>query len=89
MPVGRGPGSQGGKFPEDEQRVFDLLHHGVRLGCEYVDMETCWSLQARGQLLVCLLLGHALPVRGPLTKPMVHLGFERYGPLPPAPYFPK
>eukprot|EP00667_Euglena_gracilis_P001208 EG_transcript_1208 len=42
---------QGGKFPEDEQRVFDLLHHGVRLGCEYVDMETCWSLQARGQLL--------------------------------------
>eukprot|EP00668_Euglena_longa_P033180 GGOE01042710.1.p1 GENE.GGOE01042710.1~~GGOE01042710.1.p1 ORF type:complete len:1501 (+),score=423.57 GGOE01042710.1:568-4503(+) len=42
---------QGGRFPEDEQRVFDLLRHGIRLGCEYVDMETCWSLQARGQLL--------------------------------------
>jgi pentafunctional AROM polypeptide len=42
---------QAGKFPEDEAKMFDLLHYGVRLGCEFVDMETCWSCQARDKLL--------------------------------------
>eukprot|EP00906_Rhabdomonas_costata_P026554 RCo037837 len=42
---------QGGKADEDEAKIFDLLHFGVRLGCEYVDMETCWSSAERNKLL--------------------------------------
>uniref|UniRef100_M4BYJ7 Pentafunctional AROM polypeptide n=1 Tax=Hyaloperonospora arabidopsidis (strain Emoy2) TaxID=559515 RepID=M4BYJ7_HYAAE len=45
---------QGGAFPdgeEHEQKMFELLRLGVRLGCEFVDMETCWSPKAREQLM--------------------------------------
>ncbi|KAF4139019.1 Shikimate / quinate 5-dehydrogenase [Phytophthora infestans] len=45
---------QGGAFPdgeEHEKKMFELLQLGVRLGCEFVDMETCWSRKAREQLL--------------------------------------
>ncbi|KAE9312852.1 Pentafunctional AROM polypeptide [Phytophthora fragariae] len=45
---------QGGAFPdgaEHEQKMFELLQLGVRLGCEFVDMETCWSRKAREQLV--------------------------------------
>lgn len=45
---------QGGAFPDGEnheQRMFELLQLGVRLGCEFVDMEMCWSRKAREQLL--------------------------------------
>ncbi|RLN89902.1 hypothetical protein BBJ28_00010921 [Nothophytophthora sp. Chile5] len=45
---------QGGGFPDGtdhEQNMFELLHLGVRLGCEFVDMETCWSVKAREHLL--------------------------------------
>ncbi|RLN59111.1 hypothetical protein BBJ29_003958 [Phytophthora kernoviae] len=46
--------NQGGAFPDGEaheQKMFELLQLGVRLGCEFVDMETCWSRKAREQLL--------------------------------------
>ncbi|CAH0473101.1 unnamed protein product [Peronospora belbahrii] len=45
---------QGGAFPdgeEHEQKMFELLQLGVRLGCEFVDMETCWSSKARENLM--------------------------------------
>ncbi|CAI5743214.1 unnamed protein product [Hyaloperonospora brassicae] len=45
---------QGGAFPdgeENEQKMFELLQLGVRLGCEFVDMETCWSRKAREHLM--------------------------------------
>uniref|UniRef100_A0A7S1NAR1 Pentafunctional AROM polypeptide n=1 Tax=Eutreptiella gymnastica TaxID=73025 RepID=A0A7S1NAR1_9EUGL len=42
---------QAGKFPEDEDRIFDLVNYGIRLGCEYVDMETCWSQVNRDKVL--------------------------------------
>ncbi|GAB5361551.1 hypothetical protein AAMO2058_000722500 [Amorphochlora amoebiformis] len=42
---------QCGKFPEDESELFKLYHLGVRLGCEYVDMEHHWSRAARNRLL--------------------------------------
>ncbi|CEG36095.1 3-phosphoshikimate 1-carboxyvinyltransferase [Plasmopara halstedii] len=46
---------QGGAFPdgkENEKKMFELLQLGVRLGCEFVDMETCWSHKAREQFLL-------------------------------------
>ncbi|TDH65363.1 hypothetical protein CCR75_002996 [Bremia lactucae] len=46
---------QGGAFPdgvEHESKMFELLHLGVRVGCEFVDMETCWSRKACEQLLL-------------------------------------
>lgn len=43
---------QGGAFPDDDEvGMFQLLALGVRLGCEFVDVETCWSRAARSQLL--------------------------------------
>lgn len=43
--------SQGGAFPDDEHSIFELLRLGVRYGCEYVDMESHWALQARTAFL--------------------------------------
>ncbi|DAZ95245.1 TPA: hypothetical protein N0F65_002357 [Lagenidium giganteum] len=46
--------AQGGRFPDkDEARMFALLRLGVRLGCEFVDMECgpSWSRAAREQLV--------------------------------------
>lgn len=35
---------QAGAFPDDnEEGMFDLLAWGQRWGCEYVDVEICWS----------------------------------------------
>ena len=42
---------QGGGYQGSEADLFALLNLGVRLGCEYVDMETCWADQHRSQLL--------------------------------------
>jgi pentafunctional AROM polypeptide len=43
---------QGGSFPDGaEDKMFELLQLGVRLGCEFVDVETCWSQQARKQIV--------------------------------------
>lgn len=43
---------QGGGFPDgEEEKMFQLLAFGVRLGCEFVDVETCWSRKAREHLL--------------------------------------
>lgn len=43
---------QGGSFPDGaEKQMFDLLQLGVRLGCEFVDVETCWSRQARDKIV--------------------------------------
>lgn len=40
--------NQGGSFPDGaEEQMFKLLHLAVRLGCEFVDVETCWSRKAR------------------------------------------
>ena len=49
--------------------MFDLLHYGVRLGCEFVDMETCWSCQARDKLLVWGQTCHQRPVKGKWPVP--------------------
>lgn len=36
--------SQGGMFPDDaEDAMFELLQLGIRLGCEYVDVECGWN----------------------------------------------
>ncbi|KAF1326634.1 3-phosphoshikimate 1-carboxyvinyltransferase, partial [Globisporangium splendens] len=44
--------AQGGAFPDDDEAtMFQLLHLAVRLGCEFVDVETCWSRKARDELL--------------------------------------
>ncbi|XP_049848302.1 uncharacterized protein LOC126313398 [Schistocerca gregaria] len=42
---------QGGLFTGDERELFALLQLAIRLGCEYVDMEACWS-KDRSQLLL-------------------------------------
>lgn len=36
---------QGGKFDGQEEEMFALLALGVRLCCEYIDMEACWTPQ--------------------------------------------
>ncbi|CAI5715166.1 unnamed protein product [Peronospora destructor] len=46
--------SQGGAFPNGEehtQKMFELLQLGVRLGCEFVDMEMGWPRKAREHLM--------------------------------------
>ncbi|RMX68968.1 hypothetical protein KXD40_003448 [Peronospora effusa] len=46
--------NQGGAFPDGEehtQKMFELLQLGVRLGCEFVDMEMGWSRKAREHLM--------------------------------------
>ncbi|EKX49636.1 hypothetical protein GUITHDRAFT_67756, partial [Guillardia theta CCMP2712] len=35
--------SQGGKFAGSEEEMLALLQLGLRLGCEFVDVESCWS----------------------------------------------
>ena len=42
--------SQGGMFPDDaENAMFELLQLGIRLGCEYVDVECGWDpVQTQG-----------------------------------------
>ncbi|KAF0709617.1 Aste57867_5842 [Aphanomyces stellatus] len=42
---------QGGAFPEDPKRIFDLLHYGVSLGCEFIDMECCWPASMQLELM--------------------------------------
>jgi len=34
---------QGGKFSGEESQYFSLLDVGFRLGCEFIDVEACWS----------------------------------------------
>ena len=37
--------AQGGMFPDDaEDEMFELLQLGIRLGCEYVDVECGWDV---------------------------------------------
>ena len=64
---------QAGKFPEDEDRIFDLVNYGIRLGCEYVDMETCWSQVNRDKVPQLLLKGTGKggkgSIRGGCFKP--------------------
>lgn len=46
--------AQGGQFPNDkEEEMFNLLHLAVRLACEFVDMEVCWSHSYRTELIRC------------------------------------
>lgn len=42
---------QGGAFGGTEGDLFALLRLGIRLACEYVDVECCWSLAQRTGLL--------------------------------------
>ncbi|ETW01505.1 3-phosphoshikimate 1-carboxyvinyltransferase, variant [Aphanomyces invadans] len=42
---------QGGAFPDDPTRVFDLLHFGIALGCEVIDMECCWPADEQWRLI--------------------------------------
>ena len=32
-----------GKFPPEPEKIFDLLNEGLRAGCEWIDVEACWS----------------------------------------------
>lgn len=41
---------QGGTFAGSEEEMFRLLSLGVRAGCEYIDVEACWSPSARSHL---------------------------------------
>ncbi|CAO3635723.1 unnamed protein product [Cunninghamella echinulata] len=35
---------QAGAFPDDKEKdMFELLHWGLRWGCEYIDVETIWT----------------------------------------------
>ncbi|TMW57787.1 hypothetical protein Poli38472_014390 [Pythium oligandrum] len=44
--------NQGGGFPDDQEALMmELLSLGIRLGCEFVDVETCWSVAARRRLI--------------------------------------
>lgn len=51
---------QAGTFADDnEQGMFELLHWGLRWGCEYVDAEICWNpatieklIAAKGESLI-------------------------------------
>eukprot|EP00045_Choanoeca_perplexa_P015942 m.207861 g.207861 ORF g.207861 m.207861 type:complete len:1320 (+) comp17124_c0_seq5:4748-8707(+) len=53
---------QGGKFTGDEAAYFELLSLGLRLGCELIDVEACWSEAgaqrfargAKSQVIGCL-----------------------------------
>eukprot|EP00002_Diphylleia_rotans_P020009 TRINITY_DN3877_c1_g2_i7.p1 TRINITY_DN3877_c1_g2~~TRINITY_DN3877_c1_g2_i7.p1 ORF type:complete len:1452 (+),score=294.87 TRINITY_DN3877_c1_g2_i7:52-4407(+) len=42
---------QGGAFQGDEAQFLALVDIGLRLGCEFIDMETCWSLAAQKSIL--------------------------------------
>eukprot|EP01135_Chromosphaera_perkinsii_P007194 Nk52_evm2s745 gene=Nk52_evmTU2s745 len=42
---------QGGKFPDEPEKMFSLLELGARLGCEYVDMESHWPVEYSSRLL--------------------------------------
>jgi len=39
--------NQGGDFPDDEVAMFKVMALGLRYGCEYIDMECCWSIESR------------------------------------------
>jgi pentafunctional AROM polypeptide len=43
--------NQGGQFVDDETRIFPILEWGIRLGCEFIDMECCWSFERREKLI--------------------------------------
>ncbi|KAF8528456.1 aromatic amino acid family biosynthesis-like protein [Hysterangium stoloniferum] len=50
--------SQGGMFPDDaEDAAFSLMLLGLRLGCEYIDVEISWS-EARRQA-ISAIKGHS------------------------------
>jgi pentafunctional AROM polypeptide len=42
---------QGGAFEGSEEEMVSLLQLGVRLGCEFVDVEGCWSTKAKQTIL--------------------------------------
>lgn len=42
---------QGGAFEGSEEEMVALLQLGVRLGCEFVDVEGCWSTKAKAAIL--------------------------------------
>ncbi|OQR97948.1 pentafunctional AROM polypeptide [Thraustotheca clavata] len=43
--------NQGGAFPDTPEPIFDLLHFGLTLGCEIIDMECCWDSSLQSSLL--------------------------------------
>ncbi|KAI8370523.1 EPSP synthase-domain-containing protein [Radiomyces spectabilis] len=47
----RSKGQAGAFADNDEQGMFDLLRWGQRWGCEYVDVEVCWSSAAIESLI--------------------------------------
>nr|CCA26166.1 unnamed protein product [Albugo laibachii Nc14] len=67
--------AQGGQFPDDqEEEMFDLLHLAVRLACEFVDMEVCWSHSYRTEFIRyrkrSAIIGsfHALQMDAPMNE---------------------
>eukprot|EP00658_Telonema_sp_P-2_P041011 TRINITY_DN29326_c0_g1_i1.p1 TRINITY_DN29326_c0_g1~~TRINITY_DN29326_c0_g1_i1.p1 ORF type:complete len:448 (+),score=68.88 TRINITY_DN29326_c0_g1_i1:222-1565(+) len=42
---------QGGDFEDDEAKYFELMILGLKFGCEYVDLECCWSRENRNAYL--------------------------------------
>ncbi|KAI9915842.1 hypothetical protein PsorP6_007565 [Peronosclerospora sorghi] len=74
---------QGGAFSdgqEHEQTLFELLHLGVRLGCEFVDMEACWSRKAREQLIArrhrCAIISSFHAVQNPTSEAEIKAFFR-------------
>eukprot|EP01137_Pigoraptor_chileana_P019147 Opistho-2@79752 len=52
--------AQGGAFDGDEHSMFALLRLGVRLGCEYIDVESTWSVTERESLYAQVHTANAL-----------------------------
>lgn len=42
---------QGGRFEGSEAEMIALIQLGVRLGCEFVDLESCWGTKAKAAVL--------------------------------------
>lgn len=42
---------QGGMCEDDEAKYFELMLWGLKFGCEYVDLECCWSREGRNAYL--------------------------------------
>ena len=69
---------QGGSFPDDqEMEMFRLLQKSISWGCEYVDMEICWSESTMSSLVdrkgssIVIASYHDVATSNPWESPMM------------------
>ena len=68
--------NQGGAFEDNEQKALLLMLTGLRFGVEYVDLEACWTKEARHAFLTVAkktlpgvrVIGSYHEVQRPLSK---------------------